>query len=337
MPDLASESLFSGNGKANPNDLGCTEVINFNTSVDNKLRDNWKWKGKLTGAVGLSLSPDNQKVVYGVFITRGATGIKEQRINCDKIWPNSKDVFVAINFPSADIFRFESGGLFSNIVPSTRIMHTFHRIADNTVVLDDERAGTNITDFSARMICHLSGTSNGRRGIVMLYSIILFPVSATELTENPDSRFGSYPGIKFCEGAFPVLPRPTAHWGCPIVPFIMPGASFVDLPVCPPGQKLREAISSIMRKAAQPAALRNGELVIARWAHLRTHPTELGNIPADTTWPDAGNTPEPEGKTLNLIITYIIRMSHILLREINPKFTIESKAMATPPPPPNFL
>jgi hypothetical protein len=67
--------------------------------------------------------------------------------------------------------RFEEGGLWSDLVPSTRIVHSFLN-GDNAVVLADERAHHGITDFCARMVCEISSTSNGRRGVVISYIII---------------------------------------------------------------------------------------------------------------------------------------------------------------------
>ena len=304
MPDLSSKSLFSGSGEPNPTDLGNAEISNFHTSVDGRLREQFKWKGKLAGAVGLVLSPDNTKVINGVFLLRGSTGFKEIRLPCNRIWHGcTGDVTLAINMPSADLFRFDDGGLISNYVSSASISHSFHN-ADGTMVLADERTRLNMTDFSIRMICELSGTSDGRRGIVLKYSILIFPASWAEMQENPDSRFGSYPGIRIVEGTFPLIPRPSSPWGCPVIPFILPGAPFEELATAPTGRKLREAIAAIMRRTATPATLRHGGEVVARWDHVRTHPRELEGpltIP-QVTWPapsnDADSTPPQEGRKL---------------------------------------
>jgi hypothetical protein len=260
-------------------------VNNFHTNVDAQLRDNYKWNGKATAAIGLSLSPDNTKVNNGVFITRGNSGLKEQRIECSKIWSEcTGDLSLVIRFPTVDIFTFNTGKLFSDIVPSSSILHTYHA-ADNTVVLSDDVTEAGITDFSARMVCQLSSTSNGRKGVVIQYTIILFPCSSDELSDNPDSRFSSFPGIKITEGTLPLLPKPSKPWKCPVIPFIRPGVPFLDLPTAPSSKKLRNAVAAIMCSAAQPVTCRNGASVTAKWARLRTHPRELADIQPDVTWP----------------------------------------------------
>jgi hypothetical protein len=78
MPMLTSRTLFSVGEAIHPNDLGNSEVLNFSTSVDNRLKDIYKWKGQALGAVGLTLSADNAKVIGGQFMTRGTTSFKDE-------------------------------------------------------------------------------------------------------------------------------------------------------------------------------------------------------------------------------------------------------------------
>jgi hypothetical protein len=312
MPELTSKSLFSGSGEPNPSDLGNAEISNFHSSVDSRLREQFKWKGKIAGAIGLILSPDNSKVINGVFLVRGSTGIKDIRITCDKIWNNStRDITLNLALPSADIFRFDDGGLVSNYVSCSNLTHSFHT-ADGSMVLAADRELHSITDFSIRMICEVSNTSDGRRGIIVIYHILIFPASWAEIQENPDSRFGSFPGVKIAEGAFPLLPRPSAAWGCPVIPFLLPGVPFEQLDTAPTGKRLREAIGAIMRKAVRPATLANGAAVAARWDYVRTHPRELEGplLVPQTTWPapNTDDTEEQEGKTV--CITFSVRLNH---------------------------
>jgi hypothetical protein len=299
MPDLVSRSLFSGEGEPSPLDLGNTEVTNFHTDVDNQLRENFKWKGKLVGAIGLTLTPDNTKVLNGIFLIGGATCMKEVRIPCNHIWAgSSSDVFLALSFPSADVFRFSDGGLISNFVSSTHVVHSYHS-PDGSVVLGDRRAELNITDFSARMICELSGSSDGRRGIFLKYQILFFPATYLEMFENPDARHGGFPGIKVAEGNFPLLPRPSTPWGCPVLPFTLPGVAYEDMATTPAGYRVRNAIAAIMRRTVQPVSL-GGHEIISRWEYLRTHPRLLEGVPPNVTWPPPTAEEPDAGKTIVL-------------------------------------
>jgi hypothetical protein len=112
MAVLSSRTLFSGNADIDPNDIGFAEVNNFNTNIDQRLRDHFRWKGKAIGVIGLDLSPGNDKVAGGGLVTRGTTCHKEIRLMCSGIWHDSPaNVFLVINFPTLDIFRSESCNL----------------------------------------------------------------------------------------------------------------------------------------------------------------------------------------------------------------------------------
>ena len=297
MPEITGKSLFKGANDIHSADLGKSEVANFSTSIDRVLKEDYKWQGKAIGTIGLCFTPDNSKVLNGEFIVRGRLeDARETRFSCLHIWPQSTgEASLLVNFPSANIFRFDEGGLWSNPVPSAQIIHTYHA-KDNRVISADEREHLNIGDFSARMICQVSSTSGDRHGVRVKYMIIIFPCSAGELSDNAESRFPGYPGIKVGEGSFPMGPKPSVAWCCPIVPFSIPGAPFAEVPSAPSSQRLRAAIAAVMRKAGQPDNLRNGAAVIEKWERIRAHPRELAvNIPL-TTWPELPPVPETQGR-----------------------------------------
>jgi hypothetical protein len=53
---------------------------------------------------------------------------------------------LAINIPLLDIFTFELGGLWSKLVPSVKIVHSFHKPDGGVVLVDNQRAA-NIGSF----------------------------------------------------------------------------------------------------------------------------------------------------------------------------------------------
>jgi hypothetical protein len=163
-------------------------------------------EGTDSGAIGLTLSADNAKVIGGKFVTWGTTNFKELKFPCNFIWKDSTpEITLVLNIPTLDIFMFEEGGLWSNVTPSGSTVHSFHNTNDGEVVLADERNRLGVDDFPVRMVCELSSSSDGRKGIVVKFVTFLFPASATELSDTPESRSG----IKLYEGTFPVIPKPT--------------------------------------------------------------------------------------------------------------------------------
>ena len=147
-------------------------------------------------------------MIGGQFVTRGTTGFKELKFPCNFIWEDSTpEIYLALNIPTLDIFSFDNGGgLWSNIVASASIVHSFHKTTTGEVVLADERSEQGVGNFSARMNCQLSSSSDGRRGIVVKFVILLFPAGADELADAPESKFAGWPG-QVVRGYIPGCPE----------------------------------------------------------------------------------------------------------------------------------
>ena len=82
-------------------------------------------------------------------------------------------------------------------------------------MLVDDRRAANIGDFSAHMVCEISSLSDGGKGNVMKFVILLFPASAEELNDTPESQLPGWPRVKAYEGTFSVVPKPTVPLECP--------------------------------------------------------------------------------------------------------------------------
>jgi len=295
MPDLGRNIHFGGEDDVAGEDLGDAEVANFSTAVDAALRQNFEWDGKAIGVVGLTLTPDNDRVASGLFVTRGETDLDEYRASCDLIWPaGPRHITFAIRISSLDTFIFSSGGLWSDIMPSHRFAHSFFD-RNNAPLLgarDDDTWG----EFALRAVCQLSSTSSGRKGVICKYTILLFPASAEELANTAESRFAGFPGLKIAEGHFPLGPAPSSRWQCPIVPLIRPGTPFADNDNAPSSVRLRFAVAAVMRKVVQPDIARSTGSLHSKWERLRTNPRELANVGPATTWPEHQDEEESLGE-----------------------------------------
>jgi hypothetical protein len=132
-----------------------------------------------------------------------------------------------IKFPSADDFIFDSScGLWSNILSDNSVSHAYYDATEGRggqplLSEDTRRAGTH-TGFSLRMMVQISSMSSPTRGVILKYVILLFPTSAEELEDTPESKFAGWPGLKIAEGTMPLGPAPKQPWQCPILPFLSP-------------------------------------------------------------------------------------------------------------------
>ncbi len=77
MTELNSQVFFGGEEDVDPDDLGKVEVNNFTIAIDRILHDVFDWDGSAIGAIGLTLSVDNSRVVSGTFVTRGNPRLSE--------------------------------------------------------------------------------------------------------------------------------------------------------------------------------------------------------------------------------------------------------------------
>jgi len=304
MTELSAQTFFGGGAEVDPDDLGKVEVNNFSTAVDQALVESFGWDGRAIGAVGLTLSADNTKVSGGIFITRGTTGLSEYSASCDDIWMAApKNIAIAIKVPSLDPFTFSHGGLWSDLIPSEKFTHAFYNTtagSSRTAILG-RPDNDSIRDFCLRLVCQISGTSSGRKGVIMKYKILLFPVGVEELSNTPEANFAGWPGLTVADGYLLMGPRPTRKWQCPILPVIRPGTPFTENSEAPSSVSLRFAIASVMGKVLQPITATNPSTLAAKWAKIRANPRELVEKAPATCWPTVPPFQEEQGK---FIIVY---------------------------------
>ena len=151
-------------------DLAKTEVQNQGIGVDAVLKQ-FGGKGKATGCVVLHLSTDNRRVERANFVVRGELEEKEIRMECSKLWQDADlDTIVTIRFPRIVIFKFEEGGLWSELVPDEEIVHYFHARAvglNPTPILTPDLVRWGISKFCTRMVCQVAKSPSPAKGVII--------------------------------------------------------------------------------------------------------------------------------------------------------------------------
>jgi hypothetical protein len=292
------KKLFSGSGDLDPGDYGKLEIRNLTSEIRSRLTE-YGWNGEGAGCVCLCLSADNQRVERGVFATVGKLG--EFKEEAAKIWPNgSNRAILTIKIPGADIFTFSDGGLTSDIVPHDRVDHSLYISQDNggpTLMLEPEYEEFGIGGFCLRMICGISKNSSAKSGVLIRYTVMLFPMEKEKMVKKYDmAQHTAWPGLKLLDGEIPLLIKTTAAWGSPILPLILTGTSLEQLPQFPSGEELRGAISSIMSGAAAAETSRSASHLLARWKRLAGHPQELVAKKSALDWPNPQPRQQETGK-----------------------------------------
>ncbi len=192
--------FFSGSPDITNNDLGRFEVANYATDVDDCLIEHCRWKRNAVAGVELSLSPDKLRVANGTFITRGDLGIRPKRMAANTIWSGAgANISLHLDFPSANVFQFHSGRLWSNFVPSSQVEYNFYDTTEGrnrrALLNTDERLVNTEPGFCLRMVCQLSNTSSATNGVIIKAFTLLFPSSAETINEAVESKFPGWLGL----------------------------------------------------------------------------------------------------------------------------------------------
>ena len=300
MPDL-DKKLFAGSAEIEQSDVRKIQLNNTTSDVADALRQ-FNWKGEACGCITLTLSADNTTVDRGNFVVRGRLVEESLRVEANKIWAEAdENVVLALKFPKAEVFSFNERGLSSDILPQEEIQHGFYVIEEErqpTAILEADYADWGIGGFCMRMLCTISKNSSLRAGVVVKFTLFLYPESKDVLLANYElAQSPAWPGMRITEGDIPLLPRPTAPWGCPVLPLIVSGTPLDQLPVQPEIDVLKRTISLIMRKAAMPETGRTGAALLTKWRRLANNPEELTSKSGTTTWPTSEPASATHGKS----------------------------------------
>ena len=289
MPEL-DKALFSGGTRqVTPDDLARCEINNVGEDITNVLTS-YGWEGEPAACLLLQLTPDNERVAAGSLITRGATE-KEFILDASKMWQDANmGVTLTIRMPELDSFNFSDGGLTSDFLPDEECIHFFHASKEGGAaapILSSNLTKWGIGRFCTRLVCQPSKNSSPDSGVLLRYTYMLFPASRGELLQMSEGvRSGSWPGIKIGEGEIPLLPRPSEHWGCPVLPIVRPAIAFSVLGRAPSSSALREAVSAIMRRCASTESSRNAASLQAKWDKVKKNPATFMEKEATVTWPE---------------------------------------------------
>jgi hypothetical protein len=298
MPAL-DKSLFEGQQEAD-NSLRENEFANFSSDIDNFLKQNG-WDEKAAGCIGLKLSSDNSKVENGIFIVRGVLSEEWTQINAKKVWPDiDGNLALFVRFRDASVFKFSDGGLTSDIIAQEEIEHGVFVVSDGKApspVLEASYEEWGIGEFSLRMLCTISKNSSAINGVMVKFTILLYPESKQHLLETYEmAQSAAWPGVRIGEGEMPMIPRPVVKWRCPINPLLMPGAPFSTTQRMPPSNDIRAAVGAIMSRTCLPEVCRTGSAALARWKRIAERTEELAVKPGPIAWPKTGPTPQEQGK-----------------------------------------
>ena len=286
VPTISGDG-FKGSAELSVEDLRKLTVEGFGKeSLTNITTD---WSGEIAGLVGLTLSPDNGRVIDGRFLLIGSL-CRDKRVGAGKFWrlggqnqPEAEPLTFSFTIDDCEILKFPNGGLTSEIIDGDAVKHDFYR---GNVLVQKDSMPDSYMGFSLR--AYITPT----RETYAKITLILYPLAKDMLTAtHPMSEYLAFPGLTLFAGEFPLIPKSSApplskSWGCPFAPAIIPGTDWNDSSSCPRTPLLRAAVAQIMRKALRPEAKANHPALLQRWEEISEHGTSsLKDLQLDQIWP----------------------------------------------------
>ena len=308
MPELDKE-LFRGRNEVKEEDLANCEVNNVGEDITNVLTS-YGWEGEPVACVLLQLTPDNEQIAAGSLVTRGRDE-KEYVIDAGKIWQDANmGVTLTIRQPELDSFFFSDGGLTSDFLPDEECVHFFHAMKEGgaaTPILSADLGQYGIGRFCTRIVCQPAKSSSAAKGVVLKYTFMLFPAGRAEMLQMSEKvSSGSWPGIRLGDGEMALLPRPSADWGCPVIPLIRPAIAFSVLGRAPSSAALRYAVAAIMRKCSGPESSRNAASLQTKWDKVKRNPAAFAEKEVPVTWPEQAQQAPTTGEQLSSCVCSLL-------------------------------
>ena len=125
-----------------------------------------------------------------------------ERIEAKTIWADTdENVIQSLKLNNREIFTFNATGLTSDILPRENVQ--------------------GIRNFCLRMACTISKNSSVRKGVVLKYSILIFPDSkGNMLSTYKLAQSLAWPGMRVIDGELVMLPILPAKWRCPLLLYL---------------------------------------------------------------------------------------------------------------------
>ena len=302
MPE-SDKSYFEGPSQISATLAKKLIIADEDTAVVSGLKK-FKWTGKTTGVVVLSLAADNSRIDAGTFGVRGPLAAKELRWAACDIWKGAqRDVYLRFKVPEGERFNFSDGGLCSDYL-------SMEEIECACEVTEDDGSPTQIEagdwsewgagQFCLRLVASLQKATH-RSGVVLKYWVLLYPGSQEEIMEVSElAQNASWPGIRVTEGEMSLLPTGGKAWACPVLPFLLARTPLHQADGFPTSAEMARCIAAIMARSAAADPYPDKTGVLQRWQRFANHPDEFTPRDSNLIWPAAAPEQPESGMVIKL-------------------------------------
>ena len=244
-------------------------------SAPGRLATNWG--GSVLGFTICKLSNDNKAIdnvrfhLAGTIFDNGP-----HKATASSFWDNltvTGTITFTIPQLNTSVFTFNEGGLTSDLLDSSAI--TTHWFLDGVPMSPEARTQAGIDGYSLR--CHITPKQVLTTGTWAAINITLFPLpKASLLEQNPLATHHNFPGFKlYSANAMPIGFQTAKvfnklNCGSPILPGVLVGGDWDDLPHTPSTSELRSALAAVMRNVTPPDNRKGPDALAKAWEDLRS-------------------------------------------------------------------
>lgn len=284
------------------------EVVSSASAPELLLRN---WSGNVTGFLTCQLANDHKSIRQMSFHLGGllfeGDGL---RCSADAFFDESPPPGVKFSFSippiQTSLFSFPNGSLTSALVDSSALKVSWYK--DDAFLTPEQREEEGVPGFSVR--CHVIPKQVLGSGTWGAIHLTLLPLPKSTLLElHPLAAKPNYPCLKIYSGnSFPIGFKtsavfPDTDCGTPLVPALLTGGDWENLPHTPSTQALRAAIAATLRNVCLPDVRKEVKTVKKAWEDLASA-GEAGlkntNHALKTIWPlpPAPPSRQPQGSSL---------------------------------------
>ena len=248
-----------------PADLDPLEVESFGPPCARVLRKTG-WRDLAAAFVGLTLGPDNRRVLLTNFFLIGRLHEDETQVTslkASKFWPKIADsIELRIPFNDLGVFTFD-GGLQSALVASEALDHEFYDTEKDVTVPDDEFVKLGGGGFTMRAFAQMTTSSWCR------VTFALLPISKDILVDSfPYCLNTLFPWMKAEIKEIAILPNADKLYGLPFYPLIHKGRREEAFPVFPTFE-WREKVAMLLQTAVSPRLVPDGLKLLTKLKKLK--------------------------------------------------------------------
>ena len=271
-PKTIKAADFKGSGELTLEQWRNLEITGA-ASAPGRLAQNWG--GSIIGYLCAKLANDNKSIENMRFHLAGTLfDSSPHKTSAANFWDDLNTegaITFSLSKLNSSVFSFREGGLTSDLLDSSAF--TTNWFLDGVPMSPEARTEAGIAGYTVR--CHIVPNQVLVSGTWAAIHLTLFPLPlATLLEKQPLAVHHNFPGFKlYSANAMPIGFQTSKvftdlNCGIPVLPGVLTGSDWDELPHTPSTSDLKLAVATIMRKVSLPDIKKGPDSLAKAWDGL---------------------------------------------------------------------